>query len=60
MGWLGEVLFAVFGGRKPRSAGQPEDEEWLETCEQCGEYYDDCECDDCGDEDCGDEDCENW
>ncbi len=30
-------------------------EEWMEECDECGEYFEDCEC-----KDCGDEDCENW
>lgn len=52
-----ETLFDILFNDKTDddATKKADEEEWEESCENCGEYYDDCECDDCGDEDC-----ENW
>ncbi len=42
-------------GVKRKDTGLFEDDEDADfECDQCGEYFEDCECDDCGDDDCED------
>lgn len=55
--YQGKTIFDILFNDKDddESSQKADEEEWEESCEECGEYYDDCECDDCGDEDC-----ENW
>ncbi len=39
--------------RKDRGIFEADEDADFE-CDQCGEYFEDCECDDCGDDDCED------
>ena len=44
------ALFGRLAAKKP-----PEKEKkinWYQTCSECGEEYEDCECSDCRDDDC--------
>ncbi len=43
---LWDVLFGRSGNKQNST-----DDDWSEQCDECGEFFEDCECD-CDDEDC--------
>lgn len=47
------VWTALFGGLTAKKTPKKEKKiNWYQTCSECGEEYEDCECSDCRDDDC--------
>ena len=55
---VGDILTGDNSSRKSSSRKKShslwDTEESDETCFECGEYFEDCDCDDCGDDGCED------